>query len=196
MKGKCGKQNLVGIGGVVAVLGTLGKESKDIFKKYKKDTSQTKMADATDMFIQNILKCKELKDNLSKFVKRYAKGIDRIADLIPDFLQADRQMLADLKAETEQTKTELDPSYLKACVNFQGELDLFYVNFMMHVDYKLSDIDCTWNDKLGQGAFAEVFYGVLKSSNGDRLDVALKRSRDAIDRRSITDILLEDRTMR
>jgi hypothetical protein len=59
---------------------------------------------------------------------------------------------------------------------------------MMHVDYKLSDIDCTWNDKLGQGAFAEVFYGVLKSSNGDRLDVALKRSRDAIDRRSITDI--------
>lgn len=196
MKGNCGKQNLVGIGGVVAVLGTLGKESKDIFKKYKKDTSQTKMADATDMFIQNILKCKELKDNLSKFVQRYAKGIDRIADLIPDFLQADRQMLADLKAETEQTKTELDPSYLNACVNFQGELDLFYVNFMMHVDYKLSDIDCTWNDKLGQGAFAEVFYGVLKSSNGDRLDVALKRSRDAIDRRSITDILLEDRTMR
>jgi hypothetical protein len=35
MKGKCGKQNMVGIGGVVAVLGTLGKESKDIFKKYK-----------------------------------------------------------------------------------------------------------------------------------------------------------------
>jgi hypothetical protein len=31
MKGKCGKQNMVGIGGVVAVLGTLGKESKDIF---------------------------------------------------------------------------------------------------------------------------------------------------------------------
>jgi hypothetical protein len=59
------------------------------------------MADATDMFIQNILKCKELKDNLSKFVQRYAKGIDRIADLIPDFLQADRQMLADLKAETD-----------------------------------------------------------------------------------------------
>jgi hypothetical protein len=28
---------MVGIGGVVAVLGTLGKESKDIFKKYKKD---------------------------------------------------------------------------------------------------------------------------------------------------------------
>jgi vacuolar-type H+-ATPase subunit I/STV1 len=70
-----------------------------ISKKNRQHNGRKKKYKRTNNDLQNILKCKELKDNLSKFVQRYAKGIDRIADLIPDFLQADRQMLADLKAD-------------------------------------------------------------------------------------------------
>lgn len=196
MKGKGDKQNMVGIGGAVAVLGTLGKESKDVLKKYKRDNCHLKMAEVTNLYIQNILKSKELKENLSRFVQRYAKGIDKIAELIPDFLEADRQMLASLKVEAEQTKADSSPACLQSCISLQSGLDLFYVDSMMHVDYQLSDIDCNWDDKLGQGSFAEVFFGVLNSNDGSKHDVALKRSRDIIDKKSVTDILLEDRTMR
>ncbi|XP_076095925.1 uncharacterized protein LOC143066936 isoform X1 [Mytilus galloprovincialis] len=196
MKGKGDKQNMVGIGGAVAVLGTLGKESKDVLRKYKRDNCHLKMAEVTNLYIQNILKSKELKENLSRFVQRYAKGIDKIAELIPDFLEADRQMLASLKVEAEQTKADSSPACLQSCISLQSGLDLFYVDSMMHVDYQLSDIDCNWDDKLGQGSFAEVFFGVLNSNDGSKHDVALKRSRDIIDKKSVTDILLEDRTMR
>lgn len=196
LKGKGDKQNIVGIGGAVAISGTLGKESKECFRKYKKDICQIKMAEATDLFIQNILKSRDLKQNLSQFVQRYAKGIDSIAELIPEFLESDRQMLASLKEEAEQTKSESNTSYLVSCTKLQGDLDLFYVDYMMRVDYKLSDIDCTWDDKLGEGSFAQVFFGVLKNSDGDRIEVALKKSKDSIKKETVTDILLEDRTMR
>lgn len=196
-KTKDNQQNMVGIGGAVAVLGTLGKESKDIFKKYKKDKSQTKMADATDLFIQNILRnSKDLKENLSRFVQKYAKGIDKIAELIPDFLAADRQMIQTLREEAEQTVSNASQADLANFVNLQRKLDLFYVDCMMHVDYQMSDIKWNSKDMLGQGSFAEVYFGVLKLADGSSVNVALKKSRDKIEAKTITDILLEDRTMR
>lgn len=87
------------------------------------------------------------------------------------------------------------PKMIRECTMIQGDLDMIYVNDIMRKDYRLRDLEWSDRTKLGSGAFAEVYAAKLRQ--GDRsVDVALKWFKDRIKPSTVTDILLEDRTMR
>ena len=91
--------------------------------------------------------------------------------------------------------SEKYPGLHDSCKTILSELDTFYVNYIMKFDYELSSISYETGEeaRLGSGSFADVYVGVLKSKGKE---VALKITKDIINKSNITDILMEDRIMR
>lgn len=155
------------------------------------------MAEATDLYIQNIVNSKDLLKNIGNFLNRYIKGIDLVARKIPDFISSDENMLIEMQKQLQESAENMleVPKMIRECTMIQGDLDMIYVNDIMRKDYRLRDLEWSDRTKLGSGAFAEVYAAKLRQ--GDRsVDVALKWFKDRIKPSTVTDILLEDRTMR
>lgn len=198
-----------GLGGAVASVCTLkstDKSMKKIFGDYKQRDSHkcvAKMQDATKLFLDNIFDNKTLSPKILAFFKRFTRGIDAVAKMIPDFLKADLDLMEMLQKEmgdTENNLRELFPRLLHTSHVLLGQLDLFYVNYIMVFDYNLEDIRWDQHDPpVGSGSFADVYLADIKSTSSSRksnLAVALKVCRDPLKETTVSDILLEDRTMR
>lgn len=187
------------IGGAVSITGRFdsNKTTKKFFKVFKKKAPEISMAEATDLYIQNIVNSKDLLKNVGNFLNRYIKGIDLVARKIPDFISSDENMLIEMQKQLQESAENMleMPKMIRECTMIQGDLDMMYVNDIMRKDYRLRDLEWSDRTKLGSGAFAEVY--AAKLSQGDRsVDVALKWFKDRIKPSTVTDILLEDRTMR
>ena len=190
------------LGGVVSSAGgidTSDKDVKDMAKKYKPENAIQKMHDLTAKYIDNIFSGNDLKIKLQRFVGRFIKGIDTIAKKIPEFLEADKQLMHTIKDEIANTETNLQkvfPDLLYRGSLIQGELDLFFVQKVMEKDYRLRDIQYDpMQDLLGTGSFADVYKAQLVSGTYSET-VALKISKECLKENNVSDILLEDRTMR
>ncbi|KAJ8301906.1 hypothetical protein KUTeg_020893 [Tegillarca granosa] len=163
-----------GLGGAVVSVGEFDiqdKNVKKLFSGYKKQNSQDKMSEATQMFVFNILSGKNLKEKVKKYIGKFVKGIDNVAKMIPEFIKADRQLIQTLEKEVKDTEGNLKdvyPDLLYHCKRLQSKLDLFFVHRILQTDFRVRDLK--WNDE----------------------DVC----RDPIKEATVTDILLEDRTMR
>ncbi|XP_076095900.1 uncharacterized protein LOC143066919 isoform X2 [Mytilus galloprovincialis] len=190
-----------GLGGAVAVVCSAiasKKQFREKFKSYKKENSTKKMVEATDLFIESIVHGNELQDKISHYLKKLVKGVDEIAKKIPEFLKADSQLLEKLTHSVRQADDNLHtmyPQFISSGQTMQGELDLFFVYHIMDMDYRLSDVEWDRNDLLGSGSFADVYKGHLKLSSHTEI-VALKYCKDPLSERVVSDILLEDRTLR
>jgi len=195
-----------GLGGLIASVGTLkagDKVVKKIFGSYKlKDTAKciACMQDATKAFLDSIFQNKNLQDKVLKFFNRFVKDIDAVAKMIPDFLKADLELMEILRTELNDTQTnlrDLFPRLIRDSHVYLGQCDIFYVNFIMKFDYDLSEL--IWdqhNPPVGSGSFADVYIANIKSSRQGTIPVALKVCRDALKESTVSDILLEDRTLR
>ena len=87
------------------------------------------------------------------------------------------------------------PGLIRKCRMLQGELDMIYVNDIMQKDYPLRDFEWSESSKLPTGAFS-IFYAATLPQGDTYIDVALKWFKDPVRNHTVTDILLEDRTMR
>lgn len=194
-----------GLGGAISSVCSLkpgDKALKRIFSDYKTRDQQkaiNKMQDATRVVLENITQSKHLLTKVHAFFKRFVKGIDAVAKMIPDFLKADLELMEMLRDEMNDTETnlkELFPRLLHdSCYNL-SVLDLFYVNYVMMFDYKLEDLKWSANQPpVGSGSFADVYIAELRTGRG-YTPVALKVNKDSLKESTVTDILLEDRTMR
>ena len=190
-----------GLGGAVGAVGSVigsNKKFREIFKGYKKENNTNKMSEATVMFIESIFEGKELIERISSFLGKLFQGVDEIAKKIPEFLKADKQLLEILSnnmKETDDNLRKLYPHLIHSGHSIQGDLDLFFVYYIMEMNYRLSDLDWHRDDLLGSGSFADVFKGRLKMLNKNE-DVALKYCKDPLSEKVVSDILLEDRTLR
>lgn len=191
-----------GLGGTVSSAGGIDvsdRQIKRLFSGYKKDTAQQKMIEATEIYISDILSGQSLRERLQKYLGRFIKGIDNVAKMIPEFLKADKQLIKTLQQQmrsAEDNLKEVYPELIVYCQNLQGQLDLFFVYRILEMDFRLRDL--TWNEKedlIGTGSFAEVFKAKLQKGS-DMIPVALKVCKDALKETTVTDILLEDRTLR
>lgn len=186
-----------GLGGAVGSLGsTIGsnKKFREIFKKYKKKNNDKKMSEATVMFVQSVTEGKGLVDSISIYLGKLLKGVDDIANKIPEFLKADRQLIEKMSQslrETDASLSEMYPQLLHTGHSIQGGLDLFFVFYIMEIDYRMSDIEWSRDNILGSGSFADVYKGNLEGT-----EVALKYCKQSLSDRVVSDILLEDRTLR
>jgi hypothetical protein len=195
-----------GLGGAISSVCSLksgDKPIKKIFSDYKsKDQQKTvcKMQDATKAVLDNITQSKHLFTKVHAFFKRFIKGIDTVAKMIPDFLKADlelMEMLRDEMNDTEANLKDLFPKLLYTSHTLLGQLDLFYVNYVMVFDFQLEDLRWDGNDPpIGSGSFADVYIAEMKTTRRSNLPVALKVNRDPVKENTVSDILLEDRTMR
>ena len=186
-----------GLGGAVGALGSAigsNKKFRGIFKKYKKKNNDKKMSEATVMFVQFVTEGKGLVDSISNYLGKSLKGVDDIAKKIPEFLKADRQLVEKMSQslrETDANLSQMYPQLIHTGHSIQGGLDLFFVFYIMEIDYQLSDIEWNRDNILGSGSFADVYQGSL-----ERTEVALKYCKQPLSDRIVSDILLEDRTLR
>lgn len=205
-KGKSEDDNTKGLGGAVASLGALkptDKQIKKLFADYKlRDTAKSiaRMQEATEIFLESIQRSKHLQEKVHKFFSRFVKDIDAVAKMIPDFLKADLELMDILRtdlAEAETNLRELFPRLLTESHILLGQCDVFFVNYVMKFDLKVDDFK--WDPQkgpVGSGSFADVYLAEMKSSRRGNVPVALKICRDPVRESSVSDILLEDRTMR
>ena len=185
------------LGGAVSITGRFdsSKPVKKFFKDFKKKSLEVSMAEATNVYIQNILNSTDFKGNIENFLNRYVKGIDMVARKIPDFIESDKNLVEEIERELQESaEIMMDiPGLIRKCSMLQGELDMIYVNDIMQKDYRLRDLE--WSKELGTGAFAIVYAAKLRQRDTN-IDVALKRFKDPVRNHTVTDILLEDHTMR
>ena len=196
-----------GLGGAVSTISSLSgsdKGFKKIFSDYKlkdPDKCVARMQDATRKYLESICETKNFQDKLNKFFGRFVKGIDAVAKMIPDFLKADMQLIEILQDQMKDTENNLRETYPKLIHHSQfllGQLDLFFVNYIMVFDFSLDDI--IWDPQdapVGSGSFADVYIAEVKDErNRVKQSVALKVCRDALKESTVSDILMEDRTLR
>mgnify|MGYP002280508529 FL=1 len=195
-----------GLGGAVASVGALkptDKQMKKLFADYKlRDASKSlaKMQEATEIFLTSILHSKHLQEKVHRFFTRFVKDIDAVAKMIPDFLKADLELIDILRtdlAEAETSLRELFPKLLMESHVLLGQCDVFFVNYIMKFDHKVENFK--WDpmkSPVGSGSFADVYLAEMRSSRKANIPVALKVCRDPVRESSVSDILLEDRTMR
>ncbi|KAH3892636.1 uncharacterized protein LOC127858136 [Dreissena polymorpha] len=195
-----------GLGGMVAGVGSLksgDKAFKKIFADYKlkyTDKCIAIMQSATKAFLESILQSKSLQEKMLKFFSRFVKDIDAVAKMIPDFLKADLELMQDLQKEMADKQVhlrEMFPKLLNDSHTLLGQCDIFYVNHIMQFDYDLSDL--IWDRQtrpVGSGSFADVYIASCRSERHGVFPVALKVCRDPLKESTVSDILLEDRTMR
>lgn len=183
----------------VGGLSTSDKRVKDACKAYVAKNQVQSMRSLISIYIENIFDGNDLRIKISKFVTRFAKGVDTIAKKIPDFINADAELIKNIKEEiqnAEHNLREVYPKLLQTGTRLQGQLDVFYVKKVMEMDFRLRDI--TYNpheDLLGSGSFAEVYQAKLLCYKPP-LTVALKIGKDYLQENNVSDVLLEDRTMR
>ena len=159
------------------------------------------MQEATKLYLEGICENKNFQDKLNKFFSRFTKGIDAVAKMIPDFLKADMELIEILQNQMKGTESNLRETYPKLIYNGQsllGQIDLFFVNYIMTFDFSLDDIEWDPEDApVGSGSFADVYIADIKDRDRrSKMSVAMKVCRDALKENTVSDILLEDRTLR
>ncbi|KAK3610640.1 hypothetical protein CHS0354_009105 [Potamilus streckersoni] len=196
-----------GLGGAISELGTIDthriKEAKAFLKDIKKKSPEGMMQEATALYIGSIFQSKDIRRRIHHYFSQFVKGIDAVANMIPDFLRADRELIKNLQEEMKTFDKSLADEYprmLTKGTNLQGRLDMFFVNSIMKFDYQLSDL--VWGKDsapIGSGSFADVYLAQLKeigNNESSLIPVALKVFRDELRVSTVTDILLEDRVLR
>lgn len=190
------------IGGAAAYAGSLNTKSKDvrsIFKSYKKGDPRKIMENATIIFIGSIMQGDVLKSKLNMFLGKYIKGIDDIGKMIPDLIKADRQLMETLHVEVRENKgniAEIYPELIRESSKRQGLLDMYYIKNLMQFDFRVRDLDVDKSRSLGCGSFANVYFGHLKPPGEEETQVAVKINKLCITATNVSDVLLEDQTMR
>lgn len=193
-----------GIGSAVSCAGNLSlsdKKVKELFKKYKLDINgEEQMMQASVFYIEDIFVGNHLRESLSKFLRRFIKGIDVVAEKIPQFIKADNALIWKLELNLNECTGALKsvyPALARRANTLHGQLDLFYVTKCMKQDYSLESIKWSANDLLGVGSFSNVYKATLKVGL-DSVKVAVKITNDhySVKESTVTDILREEGTLR
>jgi hypothetical protein len=197
-----GGDKINSLGAMVSSAGGLSssdKRVKEICKGYTAKNQLQSMMSLVSIFIENIFDGNDLRIKISKFVGRFAKGVDTVAKKIPNFIMADEELIKNIQEElknAEHNLREVFPKFLSMGAKLQGQLDVFYVKKVMEMDYRLRDLEYNPSeDLMGSGSFADVFKGKLACYRPP-VTAALKIGKDYLQENNISDVLLEDRTMR
>ena len=199
---KSSEHKINSLGSMVSSAGCLlitDKRVKELCKRYSSGNSVQNMKSLVSIYIENIFQGTDLKMKTRKFVARFAKGMDNIARKIPEFINADAELIKDIKEEIENAEhnlREIFPKLMQTGRTLQGQLDLFFIENIMEIDYTARDVKYNpISDLLGKGSFSCVYQAELLS--GDLpLTVALKKRNEYLQENNVSDVLLEDNTMR
>ncbi|XP_025106722.1 uncharacterized protein LOC112571715 isoform X1 [Pomacea canaliculata] len=196
---KPGESGFLSLGNAISGCRTLdlkAKQLQSIFKHYSSRDPRV-MAEACMYFLQTI-KEEDLAYAIKKFFERVAKRFDAASKLLPEFLKADRSLLQTLQGEVkdeQQMLRDVYPNLVSSCLALQGQLDMFFVRRLMLFDFHMSELRYDASKPIGRGTFADVYTSSIATQEGN-LTVALKIQREKLTSKNVSDVLLEDRTLR
>ncbi|VDI58150.1 Hypothetical predicted protein [Mytilus galloprovincialis] len=194
--------NRKSLGTIVCLDQTLdvtSKSVKSLFKSYKKDNCQHKMKEASKLFVELLRDNGKLEQNVNLFLQRFDSSITVLEGKIPNILQSDRELFENLNTDLSRSKKNLEelyPQIIVECLRLQGELDMFYVQNLRKENSRFQDITWNGNDLIGCGSFADVYMSRLKDDEDNFQEVAVKMYRTPLNANNVSDILLEERTLR
>ncbi|XP_046544486.1 dual serine/threonine and tyrosine protein kinase-like [Haliotis rubra] len=179
-------------------LDTRANKVRALFKTYSSSNAPQVMQDASKMFLDGLTE-KNVTSAVEKFFERFAKNIDRIGKMLPEFLRADRQLMTSLTREVDHGQANLMnmyPKFIEEAEDLQGYLDMFFARKLMKFNYGFAELNKNATEiPIGRGSFANVYYSRLVTADGD-IPVALKVCKEPLDITNVTDVLLEDNTLR
>ncbi|XP_076448681.1 uncharacterized protein LOC143285302 [Babylonia areolata] len=167
---------------------------KTIRNVFKNGIGPQTMAEASKLLLSQF-KDEDLSSATKKFFDRIAKRFDAASKLMPEFLKADRTLLQTLQGEVQGEQARLAkmyPELMHTVISLQGNLDMFYVQRLMRFDFSMRELRYDRSSSIGHGSFADVYRCTLPTGEL----VALKVQRDPLNHKTVTDVLLEDRTLR
>nr|KAG5695653.1 hypothetical protein BaRGS_029143 [Batillaria attramentaria] len=170
---------------------------KPVFRSYD-SRNPNAMAEASKLFLDQI-KEEDIVSATKKFFERIAKRFDAASRLLPEFLKADRSLLQTLQGEVkgeQERLVSMYPQLLASCSQLQGKLDMFFVQRLMSFEFHMKELKYDMTRPLGTGSFADVFRSKVPGPEGQSIPVALKIQREKLTPKNVTDVLLEDRTLR
>lgn len=194
--------NRKSLGTIVCLDQTLdvtSKSVKSLFKSYKKDNCQHKMKEASKLFVESLRENGKLEQNVNLYLQRFDSSITVLEGKIPHILQSDRQLFENLNTDLSRSKKNLEelyPQIIVECLRLQGELDMFYLQNLRKENSRFQDITWNGNDLIGCGSFADVYMSRLKDNEDNFQEVAVKMYRTPLKANNVSDILLEERTLR
>ncbi|KAL3853221.1 hypothetical protein ACJMK2_016777 [Sinanodonta woodiana] len=172
------------------------KDVRALFRECKNMSPVDLMKEATHLYVRNIFQSSDLKKKLMIFFKRFMKGLDKVAAVIPAFIKADRELITTLHRQLEDNDPANDDilELMKGFSKLEGSLDIFFVNNIMKFDFEEGEVTFS-SSKLGEGSYAVVRAGSVKL-NGSELNVALKIGKDPLSVKNVSETLMEDRCHR
>ncbi|XP_071083351.1 uncharacterized protein [Haliotis cracherodii] len=184
--------------GAAFSLDTRASKVRALFKTYSSSNASQVMQDASKMFLDGLSE-RNVLAAVEKFFDRFAKNIDRIGKMLPEFLRADRQLMKSLTKEVDHGQANLMnmyPKFITDSEDLQGYLDMFFSRKLMKFDFSFQELNKNATENpIGRGSFANVYFSRLATADGD-IAVALKVCKEPLDVTNVTDVLLEDNTLR
>lgn len=175
------------------------KSVKSLFRSYKADNSPQKMREAWKRFIETILESDKLEQHINLFLERFESSIQNIEKRIPEILEMDKQLFNNLTSDlstSRQNMEEIFPQNIAECLHMQGELDMVFTEKLKMEQSDLRTITWQGSDIIGSGSFADVFLSELRNANDQFIKVAVKVYKNPLSVKNVSDILLEERTLR
>ncbi|KAK3579087.1 hypothetical protein CHS0354_029946 [Potamilus streckersoni] len=172
------------------------RDVRALFREYKNRSPVDLMKEATHLYVRNIFQSSDLKKKLMFFFKRFLKGLDKVAAVIPAFIKADRELISTLHRQLEDNSPTNDDilGLMKGFSKLEGSLDIIFINYIMKFDFKEGEVEFS-SSLLGSGSYAYVRAGSIKI-NGSKMNVALKVGKDPLSVQNVSEILMEDRCHR
>ncbi|KAK7481813.1 hypothetical protein BaRGS_00026960, partial [Batillaria attramentaria] len=173
-----------------------GNPLKNVFRNYDARNPQA-LEEASRLFLEQI-KDEDIASATKKFFDRIAKRFDAASRLLPEFLKADQELLETLQGEVkgeQERLVSMYPQLLDSCSQLQGDLDMFFVQRLMSFEFSMDDLKYDAGKRIGDGSFAEIYRSQIPGPDG-HITVALKIQKEKLKRSNVTDVLLEDRTLR
>ena len=179
------------------VLGILSIKSKiedrSRIKKYEKDKCAF-MAEIAADYLHDVTNESVLKAFVKEQLKEAKLSLKQIEARIPELIEADKMLLAQLRDE-RRSKKEIQELYqpimAKASV-IRGHLAVFALKYIRAIDIGSEELE--WKEdmssRLGSGAFAVVYQGKMRRQ-GREQTVALKVCSEVLDFKNASVIMAE-----
>ena len=167
---------------------------KRSFRK-NKPAFMAKMAKNRIMYFIEENICRDL---IFHCVEEVAINIKKMKKEIPWMIRAHKMVLVQLAEECRNTELDVASSSIikTKCSNIRGELSILAINDIFQDDIKRESLDWDVTSFLGDGTFACVHEGNMKTHDEHNLKVAVKINKEAVTTQNAEQLLAEEQILR
>ena len=166
-------------------------------KAYHK-SKQEYMERKSKAFLSGDEKEKMLEKFVNEQLEEVTNAYESLKTEIELKIEGNKVFLKEVNNKTVSKKKTID--FLKSinsdCSGVRGELSLFALKNVFQSNAACESLECDTNSLLGQGAFADVYQGTIKTIEGETEKVAVKIPKAVLDKTNAEQLLFEQEMLR